>query len=65
MQHQEELRQGAWAQIEPPRKELPLETVAEMGFKGHARMKLKVASLHQDQPMENIHPYHPLSVYIG
>lgn len=37
----EELRQGAWAQIEPPRKELPLETVAEMGFKGDWEMVIE------------------------
>eukprot|EP00438_Fugacium_kawagutii_P008384 Skav236650 [mRNA] locus=scaffold691:219470:220792:- [translate_table: standard] len=30
----EELRQGLWAQVEPPRRELPLDTVAEIGLKG-------------------------------
>jgi hypothetical protein len=28
------LRQGLWAQVEPPRRELALDTVAEIGIKG-------------------------------
>jgi len=31
---QSRLRQGVWAQVEPPRRELALDTVAEMGIKG-------------------------------
>lgn len=39
--YKEELRKGAWAQVEPPRAELALDTVAEMGIKGDWEMVIQ------------------------